>query len=421
MAKVESRMKSVGPRELLAVLRRYQRRDEYAALKRSCEAAVVEWRWATSLMLPELPHDDLVRGFKPPRWTKKQTRHGSLHGLDAGGRIRCMRSGERTRPAAQVYEQFLIHEDGGFWCIYFDNDRTKAPLAVKWYELDGGRWLRSLEIGAHSTSECLLHWQADRFVGYVDRFWPDVSARSVGAATRAKLRDRDADQIVYSYSYAADGGLERVTATRELDEGRPPWVEVKYQRVAPGADLKSLLRDAEELLVADIPKTLRRAKVRETVYALLVQFTGVDTDMTGYPPPLFLPTEDLRRRVLETRRKDAAWYLWAVPEWESDPGAVRVVCKDPTLEEKLRLIFQLTIVQPSPSQYGPVRKMFQRVCARLNALDWKGILKTTDDFVVFPFDTHGEMDQSTDVKASVPVEKIRVLTQRGRMRRMRLK
>ena len=64
--------------------------------------------------------------------------------------------------------------------------------------------------------------------------------------------------------------------------------------------------------------------------------------------------------------------------------------------------------------------MFQRVCARLNALDWKGILRTTDDFVVFPFDTHGEMDGTTDVKASVPAEKLRGLMNRGRIWRMRL-
>jgi hypothetical protein len=420
MAKVESRMKSIGPKEVLAVLQRYQHRSQYAALKKSCEAAAVEWRWATSLMLPELPHDDIVRGFKPPRWANKQTRHGSLHGLDAAGRIRCIRSGERTRPAAQFYEQFLIHEDGGFWCIYFSNDRRKSPLKVKWYELDAGRWLRSLEIGAYGVREYLLHWQAGRFVGYADRSWQGVSAGNAGAASRAKLRDKDAEQTVYSYSYAADGELERVTATTELDEGRPPWVEVKYQRLPPGASLKSLLREAEELLVADIPKTLRAAKVRETVYALLVQFTGVDTDLTGYPPPLFLPTEDLRRRLLETRGKEAAWYLWAVPEWESDPGAVRVVCKSPALDEKLHLIFQLTVVQASPTRYGPVRKMFQRVCASLNALAWKGILRTTDDFVVFPFDTHGELNSTTDVKASVPVEKLRLLMNRGHIWRMKL-
>ena len=29
--------------------------EAIAALKQACEAAVTQWRWATSLMLPELP------------------------------------------------------------------------------------------------------------------------------------------------------------------------------------------------------------------------------------------------------------------------------------------------------------------------------------------------------------------------------
>ncbi|HEY7315558.1 MAG TPA: hypothetical protein VH643_39885 [Gemmataceae bacterium] len=77
-------MKSIGPKELVAMLRRFQDRKEYAALKKSCEAAATEWRWATTLMLPELPYDDIVSGSKA-KWAKKQPRVGFLHGLDADG------------------------------------------------------------------------------------------------------------------------------------------------------------------------------------------------------------------------------------------------------------------------------------------------------------------------------------------------
>src|SRR5436190_11711989 len=151
-------MKSIGFEELLDMLKRFQKRKEYAALKKECEAAVTEWRWATSMMLPEIAHDDLVRGFKPPKWTKKQPRHGSLHGLDADGRIRCMRGDDRTRPDAEVFEQFLMYQDGGFWCIYFDAGPRKKLLRVKWFDMNGERWLRSLEIGAYGIRENVLHW-----------------------------------------------------------------------------------------------------------------------------------------------------------------------------------------------------------------------------------------------------------------------
>ncbi|HEY7315557.1 MAG TPA: hypothetical protein VH643_39880 [Gemmataceae bacterium] len=314
-----------------------------------------------------------------------------------------------------------MHEDGGFWCIYFGTGPDKAPLGVKWFEMKDGRWLRSLEIGHNGIHEFALRWEAYRFLGYVWRIWESVSVGKARPSAVAKLREQDADQTVYSYSYAADGELERVTEERTFADGDRLPIEVKYQRIPKGADLKSLLQEAEDMLVAEIPKTIRAAKARQTVYGLLVQFTGVDTDPDGFAPPLFLPTEDLRRRLLEQHPRDATWYLWAVAEWDNDPDVVALACKNSTLDEKLHLIFQLTITQPSRTNYGPVRKMFQRVCARLNALDWKGVLKTTDDFIVVPFDTHGEMDLSADLKASVPAEKLRLLIDRGRIGRMKLK
>jgi hypothetical protein len=408
-------MKSVGHKELIAILQRFQSREAYAALKKSCETAVTEWRWATSLMLPELPYDDIVRGFKRPKWAKKEPRYGSLHGLDGSGRIQCIRGEDRTKPDEEVHEQFLIYQENGFWCVYFDDDAKKAVLKVKWFETEGDRWLRSLEIGHRGIREFVLHWEGDRLVEYLDRSWLGVSARDPTAADVAKLEEEG--QTVSSYSYAADGELERVTEETDLGDGDPPRPEVKYQRVPKGVTLSLLLQQAEDMLVAEIPKTIRAAKVRETVYVLLLQFTGVDTDPCGFAPPLFLAAEGLRRRLREERRNTD---LWAVPESEGDPSVVRLACKNPALDEKLRLIFQLTVVQASPTNYGPVRIMFQRVCARLNALDWKGIISTTDDFVVFPFDTHGELDSATDLKACVPVEKLRILMDRGHISHMEL-
>jgi hypothetical protein len=65
--------------------------------------------------------------------------------------------------------------------------------------------------------------------------------------------------------------------------------------------------------------------------------------------------------------------------------------------------------------------MFQRVCVRLNALDWAGILNTTDDFIVIPFDSHCELDPNVDLKASVPRAKLQLLTDRGYLSQLRFK
>ncbi len=412
-------MKSVGLKELLAMLKRFRSRKDFDALKQSCEAAVAERRWATSLMLPQVPHDDLLHGNKP-KWAKKQPRYGSLHGLDAEGRIRSIRGDERLTPDGAVFEQLLLHEDDGFWCIYFDADARKRPLGVTWYEMQGDRWVRSLAIGNNGVQEHLLQWEADRLVRYVWRVWESVSVRKPNAKAGAKLREQDAQQTVSSYSYGADGELDRVTSEETWPGIDEPVLDVKYQRLPKGANLKSLLEEAEELLVREIPQTIRAAKVGETVYGLFLQFTGVNTDPGGLAPPMFLPPAALRQRMLAAHANDPA-YLWLVPEWQDAPGVVSLACKNAALDEKLQLIFLLTVAQPSKSNYGPVRKMFQRVCARLNAVDWQGILQTTDDFVAFPFDPHGELDPGVDLKASVPVDRLRLLMAHGHVWKLKLK
>lgn len=105
---------------------------------------------------------------------------------------------------------------------------------------------------------------------------------------------------------------------------------------------------------------------------------------------------------------------------ELDTGtAVKVSVENAELDQKLKLIFQLTIQTPN-SNYGPVRKMFQRVCAHLNAIDWSPILKTTDDFVVLPVDDHGEMELLKDVVACIPHATIQKLVERRFLPRIRL-
>jgi hypothetical protein len=406
-------MPNVGPRELFAELKRLWSGKAYAALKKACAGTITQWRWATFAMLPEVPHEELVRGMKPPQWAKKQPRYGSLHGLDKAGHVQCIRSDVLEKPDAEVREQFLIHDDGGFWCVAYAADAKKAIQQLSLYDMPGDVFQRSLSIGGNGLHEHLLDWQGDRLIRHTWRLCQSVTLANAGSASAlAKIKRERPDVTVDTYTYADDGALQSMTSSRDMGENEPPWVEVKYQRMPKGATLASLLREAEDMLVVEIPRAIRAAKVREPVYAVLVQFTGVDTDMDGFAPPLFMPRESLRRRLAAEHPNDPE-YLWMVPEWEQDPEVARVWCKNPALDEKLHFIFQLTITQPSLPKYGPVRKMFQRACARLNALDWKGILKPTDDFIVVPFDTHSEFDANADRKASVPAAKLRLLMERG--------
>jgi hypothetical protein len=342
----------------------------------------------------------------------KKSSDAWLHGLNQEGKIRYARNADRDNPDEKVCEVCFLQQESGFWSIWFDDSREKRINMVKWIELDHGRWVRLLQIGHYGIQEQKNNWDGDRLVRR-EQFpseAPKVSNDKLTIPKAVHVR-----RIVDDYSYSADGELERVTEVDHFSDDHPPTSEVRYQRVPKGVSLTSLLKVAEEVLVSEIPKMVREAKVREPVYALILQYTGTDTDTCFYFPPLFLPTEKLRRRVLPEDGNDGSYILWAVPEWETGTDHVALTGKADAFEKRFQLVFQLK------KQYSPIRKMFQRVCARLNEFDWKGVLKTTDDFIVIPYDPHMELDLKVDLKACVPVNKLNLLMTRKYIGRMKLK
>lgn len=415
-------MKSIGHKQLIEMLARFRNRDEYLSLKSASQAEICEWRRASGPMMPHSPHEKIVYGCPPSAWVTKKSRNDFLHGLDRNGRILAIRFAELRVPDDEVIEQFLIHEDAGFWRIFFEDEPKKPPVIVEWWEIVDSQWNRTLSITRNSVREELLRWESGLLQEQVVRNWEGVSTRDAEAALKARFSKHGNTNTVYSYSYASDGTLEKVTEQTFLGADKTPVTSgVKYQRLPKGVSLKSLLDDVEELLIFEIPKTIREAKIKETVYCLLLQFSGVDTDPCGFSPPMILALDATRKNLLAQHANGANYDAWAINELRNIPGTIELSCSDCELDEKLKLIFQLTIQSASNTSYTPVRKMFQRVCLRLNALNWKGILRTTDDFVAFPCDNHGELDPSQDVKASVPKDKIQLLLDRKLIWPMKLK
>ena len=238
---------------------------------------------------------------------------------------------------------------------------------------------------------------------------------------RAKF-SKDENTTAFEYEYSEDGTLQRATEKyyRGTDP-EPAFTTTKYLRLPEGVTLKTLLADAEEILVREIPPAIQKLKLSQPVYALLLKFTGVDTDVTGYPPPLLLPTAAVREKIFQDKTPaEALYFCWSIADLVGFDGVSSTACEHTELDEKLQTIFQLTI-NKSSSSYAQVRKMYQRVCARLNALDWSHIMPTTDDFIIFPTDDHGEMDPKKDLLASVPHDKLTLLMERKRIWKMKLK
>ena len=413
-------MSRITHTELQSALKDAQGAAAYARMKAECESAVVEWRWANCIMEPYNPHDRIVMGWRAQKWLKQPDKDGFIHGLDEQQRIRVVRSKPPTSKDSKTDETFVVEAPGGAWWFSYTGDCKTAPIEISWIETDGDRWLRKLAIDYNCVREHLLHWEAGQLVRQEDRNWSGVNTQDVPKALQAQFSKQG--NTTTDYEYSEDGNLQ--SAIEKIFSGtdpEPAFTTTKYLRLPEGVTLKTLLADAEEILVREIPPAIQKLKLSQPVYAMLLKFTGVDTDVTGYPPPLLLPTAALREKIFQDKTPaEALYFCWSIADLVGFDGVSSTACEHTELDEKLQTIFQLTI-NKSSSSYAQVRKMYQRVCARLNALDWSQIMPTTDDFIIFPADDHGEMDPKKDLLASVPHDKLTLLMERKRIWKMKLK
>lgn len=64
-------------------------------------------------------------------------------------------------------------------------------------------------------------------------------------------------------------------------------------------------------------------------------------------------------------------------------------------------------------RWNEIRNLFVRVARDLNDHDWKGILNTTDDFIVFAKDYESHTDIAIDIRACIPEAKLHMLEEKG--------
>ena len=101
----------------------------------------------------------------------------------------------------------------------------------------------------------------------------------------------------------------------------------------PNSDeLSTLLMEVEEFFVENIPMAVKQEILVEPIYGIILIYSGTDTDVTGYPPILLLPTVAYRDRVHSTMRPgDWNYMLWTSCEISGQPGVHSAVCDDPKL------------------------------------------------------------------------------------------
>jgi hypothetical protein len=178
-----------------------------------------------------------------------------------------------------------------------------------------------------------------------------------------------------------------------------------YWNPALGDTLDGLMAKVRKRLIDEIPVAVRRAGIKEPAYCLALAY---DEGGEELPPVLGVGIERERRRVRETRSKEAKELLWE-PQQFSRFGGKALRLDDAALAEDCRRLLQFALMKEA--LWVP-QKLLNGVAKALNRRQWDRVLPTTDDFIVYAINFDGE-DLKANLKAGVPVAKLKMLKSRG--------
>jgi hypothetical protein len=175
--------------------------------------------------------------------------------------------------------------------------------------------------------------------------------------------------------------------------------------------MDELLKDIESRLFELIPAQLRQRKLERVAYALFLCY--IDTTTNDHIPYPIVAFDDARKWMLEHHSADASHNLWQ-PQREMKRGTdfVEVPLADSSLRDRIESCYDAMDSDANDEiALLPFRKTMWRLANRLNAIDWKGVLAITDDFVVVATDWSGFWVEE-DAKKSIPEPKKRLLESR---------
>ncbi len=177
---------------------------------------------------------------------------------------------------------------------------------------------------------------------------------------------------------------------------------------------ETVFAQLEQRLMDVIPPSVGACNMDEAAYCLRVFYDSLDTPEETYATRLRLVAASLREQAVTTRGKQAPDGIWLADNTDLDEQHRNIFLRhDPETRRLCGEIFRL-LTKDEDATLQELRRTIQRVCRRLNQLDWTSIRAVTDDFVVFPADgAHTFYDDYGDLLASVPAERIELLRERG--------
>ncbi len=171
---------------------------------------------------------------------------------------------------------------------------------------------------------------------------------------------------------------------------------------------EAMLAEIEAELVKAIVAVVRKRKIKERTYGLLVCYIDLTTD--EYLPFVVVLPESFRLKCVANREADR---IWRLPEMS---GVEQLVPAGTALARKCNFVYEYLSEdwkdQDEERVILPFRKMIYRVCLHLNDLDWSAILPVTEDFAVVASDWSGFWVHE-DAEKSVPPARKRLLKKQG--------
>ena len=362
--------------------------SEYESRKSAAESQVVRWEYWSGPAYDPKPYyfERALRSGVLKRGSQlaKPTARACAYGFDAQGRVVVDRQAKSADEPA--FDEFFIYDKSGIESAAYRHDGKHALWYVTRQLHRNGRptFTDELDAGARNSHSETYRYRDGRLSNIV------VVSR-IG---------NDEMTVKFDLVYEPDGTLRAIR--RHYDYLPEPFPI--YWNPASGETLDSLFKSMRQTLLDLIPKTVVKAKIKETAYCLALAY---DVGGGEIPPILGVGLEKERQHWLATQGKEAKAVTWNPAEFSRyEDGTLDLDA--PNLEYKSEKFLQMVLMKEA--LHIP-QKLLNTIAADLNKRSWKGVLSTTDDFIVYAIDLEGD-DFKQNLKAGVPDKKLKLLKSR---------
>jgi hypothetical protein len=370
-------------------------KDEYARLDADADSNVVRWRYAQRPAFDLRP--DFFRRFnqKPGDLTDDEPVTAFLYyayGYSADERV----------IYAAVFQTEAVPRIATFYQHYPDRIELASyavTLYTEDYHLRKVGWLVQ-----PSEDRPVIYAEYEQDAGEIRFYYEEYVYDEQGRLARiptyyvTQLRSQRAEthsEAVYQYE---GDRLIRITSRLPGSQER-----VLYEARRKGETKKTLFEAARVSLREVIVERVRLdpATRQERVYNLVISYDAVADDGL-----LLTVAPEAQREAWERETSDQSYESLLYHQLAWQPEQIEIWSLPEEYERFLRQTRR-------DERWDDIRSLFIRVARDLNEQDWSGLLNVTDDFIVFANDYEAGNDVHDAIRASVPMEKLRILQAKG--------